>query len=228
MVWSLVYFYLEETSGELVLRKPYAYAEIPVQEIEKVILQKLPEGVAFTNVSFREIKIDCPVLPKIKVAIRAVPKNASIQLQPSSIAKLIAIDEISLLNRNYLEIFRLSEHKLYFLVRLDKRSNVPDAVTELLTRAYRAQRDPDRAYSPINITTEERQKRALNRMSADLISERQTREKLEDDKFELESELTKVRRDFKLRNTLIADGLENAQPEEIATQFSKLEKHLIL
>lgn len=107
MVWSLVYFYLEETSGELVLRKPYAYAEIPVQEIEKVILQKLPEGVAFTNVSFREIKIDCPVLPKIKVAIRAVPKNASIQLQPSSIAKLIAIDEISLLNRNYLEIFRL-------------------------------------------------------------------------------------------------------------------------
>lgn len=101
-------------------------------------------------------------------------------------------------------------------------------MTELLTRAYRAQRDPDRAYSPINITTEERQKRALNRMSADLISERQTREKLEDDKFELESELTKVRRDFKLRNTLIADGLENAQPEEIATQFSKLEKHLIL
>jgi hypothetical protein len=92
---------LDNASGELTLRKPYAYAEIALQEIEKIILTKLPAGVTFTNVSFRQIKLDRPVLPKLKVALRSVPKKTATQLEPCSIAKLIAIDEIALLNRKF-------------------------------------------------------------------------------------------------------------------------------
>jgi len=98
-----------------------------------------------------------------------------------------------------------------------------NAVADLLARAYRSQNDEDsREPTPIpSPSTEDRQQRALVRMSADLLSERQRREKLEEDKYELEGALTQIKRDMKLRNTLIADGLETAQPDEIASKFSK-------
>ena len=57
------------TSGKLALQNPYAYAEIPLQDVERVILEKLPAGVAFTNVSFRKINLERPVLLRLSIII---------------------------------------------------------------------------------------------------------------------------------------------------------------
>ena len=58
-------------------------------------------------------------------------------------------------------------------------------------------------------------------MSADLLAEKQRREKLEESKFELEAEVQRIKREQKLRNSLVADGLDAAKPDEIASKFSK-------
>ena len=59
------------------------------------------------------------------------------------------------------------------------------------------------------------------RMSADLLSERQRREKIEEEKYMIEGELSKFKRDMEMRHSLIGDGLENAQQDEVASKFSK-------
>ena len=61
------------------LQPPFAYAEIPMQNIEKILLEKLPRGVAFQNVSFRQIKINRQMVPKLKVALRLVRKGKALQ-----------------------------------------------------------------------------------------------------------------------------------------------------
>ena len=61
------------------LQSPFAYAEIPMQNIEKILLEKLPRGVAFQNVSFRQIKINRQIVPKLKVALRLVCKGRALQ-----------------------------------------------------------------------------------------------------------------------------------------------------
>ena len=60
------------------LQPPFAYAEIPMQNIEKILLEKLPRGVAFQNVSFRQIKINRQIVPKLKVALRLVRKGRAL------------------------------------------------------------------------------------------------------------------------------------------------------
>jgi len=103
------------------------------------------------------------------------------------------------------------------------------AVADLLARAYNAEREPEEVApkSPIPTpSTEERHQRALVRMSADLLSERQRREKIEEEKYMIEGELSKFKRDMEMRHSLIGDGLENAQQDEVASKFIVMrEKH---
>lgn len=64
-------------------------------------------------------------------------------------------------------------------------------------------------------------------MSGDYLAVKSHKEKLEDENFELQNELGKLKRDRQLKEALVGDaGLEFSKPEEIATRFITLrEKH---
>ena len=60
-------------------------------------------------------------------------------------------------------------------------------------------------------------------MSGDYLAVKSHKEKLEDENFELQNELGKLKRDRQLKEALVGDaGLEFSKPEEIATRFSKI------
>ena len=59
-------------------------------------------------------------------------------------------------------------------------------------------------------------------MSADYLTVKANKEKIEDENFTLREELTKMRRSAQLKEALAADaGIEFSQPEEIANRFRK-------
>ncbi|CAG5082961.1 Oidioi.mRNA.OKI2018_I69.PAR.g10245.t1.cds [Oikopleura dioica] len=224
---------LEETDTALLrYRKPFGYAEITMQSVEENILQRMEDGVCFTNIPFRQIHLQGPVLPKLKVAFRLLQRESSFQLEPATIGQLLSIDVVSLLN------LRMGNSSGRRKGRRDQVEDAPyptdSAVSDLLARAYEEQsgqpgRDLVRDLSPspsqlrrASLNEHERQQRALMRMSADLLAERKhskDRETLEDQKFELEEQLNRMQRDLQLRHTLVHDGLEGAAPDEIASRF---------
>ena len=62
-------------------------------------------------------------------------------------------------------------------------------------------------------------------MSADYLTVKAHKEKIEDENFTLREELTKMRRSAQLKEALAADaGIEFSQPEEIANRFRKSKK----
>ena len=62
-------------------------------------------------------------------------------------------------------------------------------------------------------------------MSADYLTVKAHKEKIEDENFTLREELTKMRRSAQLKEALAADaGIEFSQPEEIANRFRKWQK----
>ena len=64
-------------------------------------------------------------------------------------------------------------------------------------------------------------------MSADYLTVKAHKEKIEDENYTLRDELAKMRRSAQLKEHLAADaGIEFSQPEEIANRFCKLNRKL--
>jgi len=89
---------------------------------------------------------------------------------------------------------------------------------------------PDGSLKLMNLdkkTSEDPHQQALLRMSADYLTVKAHKEKIEDENFTLREELSKMRRSAQLKEALAADaGIEFSQPEEIANRFLTLrEKH---
>ena len=89
---------LFSTDDPGLIRTPFGFCEISLQETERTLLEENPDGVCLNNLSFRRIDLHQAKLPKLRVALRLAAKNSvPCVLKPSIVKKLHTLNEIELM-----------------------------------------------------------------------------------------------------------------------------------
>ena len=72
----VVELYRNSLLAEQEIRFPFAYCEIALQDTEEKLLKSIhQEGLFLTNLTFRNIDLDQPMLPKLNIGISLLPKE---------------------------------------------------------------------------------------------------------------------------------------------------------
>lgn len=89
---------LFSTDDPGLIRTPFAFCEISLQESERRLLEEHQEGICLNDLSFRRIDLQQAKLPKLRLAMRLAPRSSTpVVLTPKEIKKLHTLNEIELM-----------------------------------------------------------------------------------------------------------------------------------